>query len=1046
MRIYIIVIITFLCTIASQLKGQTTTDSLTLLNSQVDVKTKLKQWDSCWIYLEQYYDVVRQQKKLEHLLELMVAKTNQYLPNDYLPRKAQKKFLNLQLRYLDEHFPTDEKAAELAYLNKFYFYEHEENRHADSAIYYLLELNKSVENSKHYVWGVKANSYKALNTYKMGNKELALEYLTKAEEQAALLSSEASVDLSSLYQAQGYIYAVLMQEEKALEAFTKHVEQELKQPSVDSLLLGEQYSNLARIYTSLGNHTLTIVNLEKAIAITPNQVIHNLKLAEYYYRLGLAQDYINIDNTLAIDNMSKSLHLLDNIEQSDASIEKLYIDNYQAMAQCYISDESWPATQKVLDATRAIHKKNAYQEGYTYFLWGEYFYKQKDLGQAKTYATKAYQKTQKNYTTKHSFRVEPLLLLGQIANAEGQHKKALDWYQEALREATVGFESDDMFDNPSMEQIVYPMIVFEILKFKVEALLDYANQKQLKLESWELLDESILVALELEELIRESFSQEYSKRLLFKQTAAIYESAIYSSIHLYKLSSEDSYLHKAFELSEKNKAVILQQSLQEHKAQTFGGVPDSLIEKENRLQKHIAYYKQNLLNLTILGDSLNVYTCRAQVLKKEEELQELKHQLRSDYSKYYDLKYSRSLASVTEIQEVLDDSTCLMEYFLGKELLYTFGITKDSFWFSQESIVQKLKANVEQLLAGIESYKESSNWLSTAHELYAQLIAPHRKNGIKRLYIIPDNVLFHIPFDVLLCTSSAAQDSLNSLDYLLRHYAISYNYSARIWLNQLQDLETVNYQVMAMAADYSLDVDTTRKLEQLHLRQRLAKLPTAAKELELLGERYDGLFYADRYASEYYFKKYLESYGLAHLAMYTEVNSYYPEYSSIVFSEDAYEKEDNFLYAQEIKQLSMQHLAMVILSASQTEDSQEQIGEGVLSLGRNFVYAGVPSLVMNLWKLNDQTSSQLIRRFYDNLQEGMPKDQALRQAKLAFLDEATGIAMHPAFWANYVHFGNYENITIEEPINKIWWFIIPIGAMALLGWWGLRGLRQRRRL
>lgn len=1042
MRLYILSVIFLCCALFSNLKGQTAKDSMNLLAEQIEAKDALEQWDSCWFYLEQYYNQVRIHKTPEKLLRMMVAMTNQYLPNSYLPKKAQQNFLKLQLSYTQKYLNKEAKAADVVCLSKFYFFE--QNRQADSAVYYLLELNKLVEDSRDYSLGLKANSYKALNTFLLGNKELSLEYLFKAEEQAAFLASD-SVDLSPLYQTQGYIYGELMQEEKALNALLQEIKIELNQSYVDSLLLASQYNNLAAVYTSIADYGLATYYLEKAIWLTPNVANQYFNLAHYYHNLGVAQDYVHIDNTLSINNMSKSIQFLDKLEANDA-VEQLYIDNYQAMARCYIDDEAWDTAKKTLANCTELHGKNTYRQGYTYFLEGQCFYAKGDWKTAENYALKAQQKIEKNYAEKHFFRMKPLLLLGKVANAKGEYKKALAWYQKALSVNSVGFKSDNIFDNPSIDQMAHPIMVFEVLQYKIESLLKYAQQQQLKIEDWKLLNENILAALELEESIREAFSSEYSQRFLFRKAIDIYEFAIQSSVSLYERTKDVSYLYKAFELSEKSKAVILQQSLQERKAKTFGGVPDTLVEKEHKLKQNIGYYKQKILSSIAAGDSLEVRLCRGEVIRNQELLQELKHQLRTDYPKYYELKYSTRLVSVSEIQTVLDDSTCLVEYFMGKQQLYTFCITKDSFWFSQQTNVVELKLAAEALLKGVKGYKEGGKWLEAAYKLYTQLLEQHKKEGIKRLYIIPDNFLYHVPFEILLCTAPEASTALNTLDYLLRYYAISYNYSAKLWLDQLQHTEPINYEIMAMAADYSLAADSTRTMEQYHLRQRLAELPGAAEELALLKERYDGLFYADQYASEYYVKKYIGSYGVMHLAMHAMVDSYYPEYSSLAFSEDGYEQEDNFLYAYEVKQMSLQHLAMVVLSACETGDGQYQKGEGVLSLGRNFVYAGVPSLVMTLWKLNDQTSPQIVRRFYDNLQEGMAKDEALRQAKLSFLEEAKGIAAHPALWAAYVHFGNYENIIIEEPISKIWWFIIPIAVMALIGWWGLRGLRQRRRL
>jgi len=227
------------------------------------------------------------------------------------------------------------------------------------------------------------------------------------------------------------------------------------------------------------------------------------------------------------------------------------------------------------------------------------------------------------------------------------------------------------------------------------------------------------------------------------------------------------------------------------------------------------------------------------------------------------------------------------------------------------------------------------------------------------------------------------------------------------------------------------------------LRKRLSPLKGTAKELALLEEKYDGDYYVDDYASEYYFKKYASQYGILHLAMHGIVQPNYPDLSCMALAEDGYAKEDNLLTINEIKQLDLK-CGLVVLSACQTGYGKYQKGEGVISLGRSFMYAGTPAVVMTLWQLSDYSAPVIMDLFYEQLKAGKLKDEALRQAKINYLAKAKGIAAHPAFWACYVQLGNTDNIAVSEPVTHIWWFIIPIVLIGLLGWWSMQALRQRR--
>jgi CHAT domain-containing protein len=71
-------------------------------------------------------------------------------------------------------------------------------------------------------------------------------------------------------------------------------------------------------------------------------------------------------------------------------------------------------------------------------------------------------------------------------------------------------------------------------------------------------------------------------------------------------------------------------------------------------------------------------------------------------------------------------------------------------------------------------------------------------------------------------------------------------------------------------------------------------------------------------------------------------------------------------------------------------------GDEIIGLTRSFIYAGTPSIITTLWKVNDRTSYELVREFYTNLKK-MKKSEALRQAQLKTMQEYS----HPFYWAAY---------------------------------------------
>lgn len=95
---------------------------------------------------------------------------------------------------------------------------------------------------------------------------------------------------------------------------------------------------------------------------------------------------------------------------------------------------------------------------------------------------------------------------------------------------------------------------------------------------------------------------------------------------------------------------------------------------------------------------------------------------------------------------------------------------------------------------------------------------------------------------------------------------------------------------------------------------------------------------------------------------------------------------DGFLTANEILSLSLNQADLVVLSACDTGRGRIT-GDGVIGLSRSFLSAGAPSVVVSLWAVPDDATAALMTEFYQRLQHGVNKAQALRQAMLATMQD-----------------------------------------------------------
>ena len=96
-------------------------------------------------------------------------------------------------------------------------------------------------------------------------------------------------------------------------------------------------------------------------------------------------------------------------------------------------------------------------------------------------------------------------------------------------------------------------------------------------------------------------------------------------------------------------------------------------------------------------------------------------------------------------------------------------------------------------------------------------------------------------------------------------------------------------------------------------------------------------------------------------------------------------------------------VSLVILSACET-GLGSITGDGVLGLSRSLILAGVPSIIVSLWSIDDDSTSLLMQAFYRHLEVTGDKAQALRQAMLKTMEEYPD----PANWAAFTLIGEAE--------------------------------------
>ena len=96
---------------------------------------------------------------------------------------------------------------------------------------------------------------------------------------------------------------------------------------------------------------------------------------------------------------------------------------------------------------------------------------------------------------------------------------------------------------------------------------------------------------------------------------------------------------------------------------------------------------------------------------------------------------------------------------------------------------------------------------------------------------------------------------------------------------------------------------------------------------------------------------------------------------------------------------------VVALTACQTGLGKYISGEGFMSMGRAFQYAGAKTVLMSLWSVSESSSVMLMENFFKNIHDGFSKSASLEKARTTI--RKAGYE-HPFFWTPFVLVGEIE--------------------------------------
>jgi CHAT domain-containing protein len=120
---------------------------------------------------------------------------------------------------------------------------------------------------------------------------------------------------------------------------------------------------------------------------------------------------------------------------------------------------------------------------------------------------------------------------------------------------------------------------------------------------------------------------------------------------------------------------------------------------------------------------------------------------------------------------------------------------------------------------------------------------------------------------------------------------------------------------------------------------------------------------------------------------------------------------NGILNAEEIAGLNLQGTEWAVLSACDTGLGQITAGEGVFGLRRALQIAGVRTIIMSLWSVEDRSTRDWMKALYEaRLTKQLDTPDSVRAASVHVLEDRRkrGLSTHPFYWAAFVAAGDWR--------------------------------------
>jgi CHAT domain-containing protein len=291
-----------------------------------------------------------------------------------------------------------------------------------------------------------------------------------------------------------------------------------------------------------------------------------------------------------------------------------------------------------------------------------------------------------------------------------------------------------------------------------------------------------------------------------------------------------------------------------------------------------------------------------------------------------------------------------------------------------------------------------------AAQLYDLLVRPvirHLDPG-ERLVFVPDGPLHSLPFAVLRDKGSQR--------FLVQDHACVVAPSARVFsagrrLALSLSLRSSPRVLVIAAPNFDRELNPS-----------LSRLTASGTEASLDKDFPGSLILTGRSATRNAFLRAAGEFEIVHFGGHSEVNLRSPLLSRMLFASEPGDSSRGVLSSSDVLGLHFPRTFLVVLASCSTAHGKISRTEGVESLVRPFLAAGVPAVVASLWTVDDALAADFFARFYRFLKGGQDVAGALQATQVEMIEHSSGIRALPAVWGTFEAIGGGA-LGAKQPIN-----------------------------